>query len=137
MNQTVALAACGFVVVVLIIGALLLSRRRINPAQFKQKWQDLQKFCASKETWPLAIITADKLLDEALKKKRFKGKSMGERLVAAQRELTDNDGVWYAHNIAKKLMEEAAIRLKQTDVKKSLVGYRQALRDLGVMKDQL
>jgi len=129
----------AIVAVVVLLCVLMLivrfSRRRVKPDQFKQKWLDLQKFCASKETWPLAIITADKLLDEALKKKRFKGKSMGERLVAAQRDLTDNDGVWYAHNIAKKLMDEAAIRLKQTDVKKSLVGYRQALRDLGVMKD--
>lgn len=135
MNQTIVLAIAGGVVIIFIFLAFVLSRRRVKPEHFKQKWQDLQKFCASKETWPIAIITADKLLDEALKKKRFKGKSTGERLVAAQRDLTDNDGIWYAHNIAKKLMDEAAIRLKQSDVKKSLVGYRQALRDLGVMKD--
>jgi len=135
MNKVIVAVVTGVVVLVILVLLVRLSRRRIKPDQFKQKWQDLQKFCASKETWPLAIITADKLLDEALKKKHFKGKSMGERLVSAQRDLTDNDGVWYAHNIAKKLMDEAAIRLKQTDVKKSLVGYRQALRDLGVMKD--
>lgn len=135
MNKIVIAIVAVVVLLCVLMLIVRFSRRRVKPDQFKQKWLDLQKFCASKETWPLAIITADKLLDEALKKKRFKGKSMGERLVAAQRDLTDNDGVWYAHNIAKKLMDEAAIRLKQTDVKKSLVGYRQALRDLGVMKD--
>lgn len=135
MNK-IAVIIIAVIVVLAVVGLFIrLSRRRVKPDQFKQKWLDLQKFCASKETWPLAIITADKLLDEALRKKRFKGKSMGERLVAAQKQLTDNDGVWYAHNIAKKLLDEAAIRLKQADVKKSLVGYRQALRDLGVMKD--
>ncbi len=108
-------------------------RNRIKPAKFKEQWKELQKFCKSKDTWPLAIINADKLLDEALKKKRLKGKSMGERLVEAQKLLTDNDAVWHAHNLAKKLLDETPSRLKETDVKKSLIGIRQALRDLGAL----
>jgi hypothetical protein len=125
--------------VVLLLLVVIISRRRrrkLKPAKFKEQWQDLQKFLASKETWPLAIITADKLLDEALKRKRVKGKSMGERMVSAQKLFTDNDGAWFAHNLAKKLVDETAIRLKQTDVKKSLMGTRQALRDLGALRDQ-
>ncbi|MCA9329016.1 hypothetical protein KDA11_00040, partial [Candidatus Saccharibacteria bacterium] len=82
----------------------------------------------------LAIINADKLLDDALKKKRLKGKSMGERLVQAQKELSDNDGVWFAHNLAKKLLNDSYSKLKETEVKKSLVGFRQALRDLGALE---
>lgn len=124
-------------IVVAVVGLLVLIRflrRRTSPHKYMEKWQDLQRFCASKETWPLAIITADKLLDEALKNKRLKGKSMGERLVSAQRMLSDNDGVWFSHNLAKKLIDEAAIRLNQTDVKKSLLGVRQALKDLGVLE---
>src|SRR5262245_26477366 len=96
----------------------------------------LQKYCSSKETWPLAVITADKLLDEALKKRRLKGKSMGERLVAAQNRLTDNDAVWFAHNLSKKLIDETAIRLTQADVKRALTGFRQALKDLEVLRDK-
>jgi hypothetical protein len=114
----------------------LLPRRKIKPAKFREQWIELQKFCSSKDTWPLAVINADKLLDEALKKKRLKGKSMGERLVEAQRQLSDNDGVWFAHNLAKKLLEDAVPRLKEADVKKSLVGYRQALRDLGALQEK-
>lgn len=124
-----------------LIGAALLAvlvvwimKHRVNSSKFKTRWQELQHYLASRETWPLAIITADKLLDEALKKRRFKGKSMGERLVSAQRTFSDNDGVWYAHNLSKKLVDEAAVRLRQVDVKKSLVGFRQALRDLGVLE---
>jgi hypothetical protein len=125
-----------FVVLLLLIVVMRRRRRSIKPAKFKEQWQDLQKFLASKETWPLAIITADKLLDEALKRKRVKGKSMGERMVSAQKQFTDNDGAWFAHNLAKKLVDETAIRLKQADVKKSLMGTRQALRDLGALRDQ-
>lgn len=109
-------------------------KRRMRPDKFKQEWLELQKYCASRETWPLAVITADKLLDEALKKKNRRGKTMGERLVAVQRQITDNDAVWFAHNFAKKLVDDAVPRIREADVKKSLVGFRQALRDLGALE---
>jgi hypothetical protein len=112
----------------------LIPRRKLKPKKFKNQWVELQKFCKSKDTWPLAIINADKLLDEALKKKHLKGRSMGERLVEAQKMLTDNDGVWYSHNLAKKLLDDSYGRLKESEVKKSLVGVRQALRDLGALE---
>ena len=124
----------SIVVILVALVVMNIVRHRVNPAAYKEKWQDLQRFCAGKETWPLAIITADKLLDEALKHKRLKGKSMGERLVSAQRTLTDNDSVWFSHNLAKKLLDDTVTRLNQADVKKSLMGVRQALRDLGVME---
>lgn len=112
----------------------ILPRRKLKPAKFKDRWTELQKFCRSKDTWALAVINADKLLDEALKKKHLKGKSMGERLVEAQKILSDNDSVWFAHNMAKKLLDESYGKLKESDVKKSLVGIRQALRDLGALE---
>jgi len=112
----------------------LLPTRKINQNKFKEKWVELQGYCKTKNTWGLALINADKLLDEALKKKRFKGKSMGERLVDAQRVLSNNDAIWFAHNLAKKALDDSTIKLKETDVKKSLVGFRQALRDLGALE---
>ncbi len=112
----------------------LVPRRKLKPAKFKEQWIELQQFCKSKDTWALAVINADKLLDEALKKKRLKGKSMGERLVQAQKTFTDNDGVWFAHNMAKKLLDDSYGKLKESEVKKSLVGIRQALRDLGALE---
>ena len=109
-------------------------RRKLKPAKFMDQWKELQKFCSSKDTWALAVINADKLLDEALKKKRLKGKSMGERMVEAQKILSDNDGVWFAHNMAKKLLDDSYGKIKESDVKKSLMGFRQALRDLGALE---
>ncbi len=134
MNRYLIIAGIALGLILFVLLAIRFLRRRVNPKKFKDNWLELQKFCASKETWPLAIITADKLLDEALKKKHVKGKSMGERLVTAQRTFHDNDAVWYSHNLAKKLIDESTIRLKQTDVKKSLLGFRDAMKDLGVLE---
>lgn len=127
--------ATGLLLIVIVFSTLFFIKQLRRRSYFRRRWQELHRYLANKETWPLAIITADKLLGEALKKKRFKGKSVGERLVSAQRQLTDNDTIWFAHNLAKKLMmDESAIRLRQADVKKSLLGFLQAFKDLGVIE---
>lgn len=104
---------------------------RIKHSRFIASWQELQGFCKDKNTWPQAVLSADKLVDAALKKRHFKGKTMGERLVAAQNSLSDNDMVWTAHNMAKRIMEVPDVSLREKDVKLALIGFRQALKDLG------
>lgn len=113
-----------------------LFRRKLKTKHFNQSWQELQKHCATRKTWPQAIIEADNLLCEVLKKRRFKGKTTGERLVAAQHELTDNEAVWFGHKLRKKVSEEAVDvrKLKKKDIVISLAGFRQALRDLGALE---
>jgi hypothetical protein len=107
--------------------------RSLNTAYYQKKWQEAQNLCKDKTTWPLAIINADKLLDEVLKKRHYKGKTMGERLVSAQRMLTNNDGVWFGHKLRNRVVHEET-KLREGDVKKALVGLRQALKDLGALK---
>jgi len=78
-------------------------------------------------------MDADKLLDDALKKLRYKGKTMGERMVSAQRSLSDNDSVWYGHKLRNKIAHEETPPLKRKDVQMALRGFRQALKDLGAL----
>ena len=110
------------------------SRKGLNRDYFQAKWKELQKGLNKEEAWPMAIIQADNLLNEALKKKKFKGKTMGERLVSAQKSLTDNDGAWFGHKLRNKIVHEVDIKITKKEVQKSLVGIRQALRDLGALK---
>lgn len=107
----------------------------MKTARYQTRWQELQKNCASRKSWPEAVIEADKLLSEALKKSGYKGKNTGERLVAAQHELTANEMVWLGHKLSKKLSQEDVDvrKLKKKDVIDALAGFRQALRDLGAL----
>ena len=131
-SRTEAMIALGALLILVIFAGVIRRRpRSLKTEYFKNKWAEAQKLCADKSTWPLAIINADKLLDEALKKRRFKGKTMGERLVAAQHQLTDNDAVWYGHKLRNKLVHETSVKLKKRSVKEALLGLRQALKDLG------
>lgn len=127
--------AIVLLIVLMVVASMATKRpRTLKPEYYAKRWQELQKLCKDKTTWPLSVIDADKLLDEALKKRHFKGKTMGERLVAAQRILTDNDAVWYGHKLRNQLVHEDSVKLKQGDVKEALVGFRQALKDLGALK---
>ncbi len=115
---------------------LLKRHRKLKAEQCQERWHDLQQHCASRKTWPQAVIEADTLLEDALKSSRFKGKTTGERLVAAQRKLTNNEDVWLGHKLRNRLVqEEVDVRtLKKQDVLAALNGFRQALRDMGLLK---
>ena len=119
MNSTVLAVGAGLLLIALVVVAGVFSKRgrRLNVAYYEEKWKELQKLLNTTATWPLAIIDADKLLDQALKARRFKGKTMGERLVAAQREIKYNDEVWFGHKLRNKLVHESDIKLKERDVK--------------------
>lgn len=139
MSPEVIIALIGFVIVGLTILFIVIKmgmrRAPLKPRKktYNARWKELQKYCKTKDTWPQAINAADKLLDKALIKKGFKGKSMGERLVSAQRTFTDNDSLWYSHKLSKKLRENPELKLKEKEVKEALIGFRQALKDLGAL----
>lgn len=135
MNVSLILEISGAVFIfITALGVYLWKRpRNLKAEKFMNNWKELQGYCRDKATWPLAILEADKLLDIALKKKKLKGKTMGARLVAAQRILTDNDDVWFAHNLAKKIASQKDLKLKEDDVKEALMGFRQALKDIGAL----
>lgn len=136
MNVSLIYAASGGTVV-LLVGLLLYIRRpkKLKNAHFVAKWRELQQLCADKKNWPDALKAADELLDSALKKRRYKGKTTGARLMAAQRQLVDNDGIWAAHNLVKKLLDTSKpTKLTKTVVKESLESFQAALTDLGALR---
>jgi len=121
-----------------IVGFAIWRKRmpvKLKTDYFQSHWQELQKLLKDKAQWAAAITEADKLLEEALKKKHISGRTMGERLVKAQRLFTDNDGVWFGHKLRNKIDAEPDFKLKEKDVKQALVGIRQALKDVGALPD--
>lgn len=115
-----------------------LLRRRPRLAYLENDWKDVQGFCAQRKTWPKAVEEADKLLEKALKNKGYKGKTTGERLVAAQRHIRFNEAVWFSHKYSHKVNDaKIDVRtLKKNDVVQALAGFREALRDLGALGEK-
>lgn len=135
MDGIFIIAGIVFVAALAVV-ALIVRRRRprnLKTDRFQDKWRNMQKLCADKTTWSQAIVDADKILDEALRKKGFNGKTMGERLTKAQRVISDNEGVWFGHKLRSKIDTDPNGKLKETEVKQALLGIRQALKDLGAL----
>jgi hypothetical protein len=135
MSEILAIAAVG-VLLLLVFSTNFLLRRKpkhLNKEYYTERWQTLQKLLKDKATWPLAVIDADKLLDDALKRSKYRGKTMGERLVSAQRSITDNDAVWFGHKLRNRLVHESNVKLTEKNVKDALLGIRSALKDLGAL----
>lgn len=136
MNETMLSIVAVAIIVLLIFGSGVWLKRRpkhLNKEYYQERWQTLQGLLKDKSTWPLAVIDADKLLDDALKRMHYKGKTMGERLVSAQREISDNDGVWFGHKLRNRLVHESNVKLTEKMVKEALLGIRAALKDLGAL----
>lgn len=135
MSSTVYIIIIAAVIFIVITLGEVLRRKpsKLPKAIYIERWRELQKNCADKKTWPLAIIDADNLLDKALRARKYKGKTTGERLVAAQHSLSANDSVWFGHKLRNKIVHEDNRNLRKQDVLEALSGFRQALKDLGAL----
>ena len=130
----VGVAVFGVLVLWLIAKFGKFQRVRLNQKYFEHKWVELLTRVKTADGMILAVIDADKLLDDALRKRGFKGKTMGERLVSAQRSLSNNDAVWYAHKLRNRLVHEPDVNLREKEAKRALAGVRQGLKDLGALR---
>jgi hypothetical protein len=106
--------------------------KKLSHKKFIKKWSYVQSLCSHKESWAKAIIESELLLKKAVTLRKFKGKNMGEKLTNGQRTFSDNDSLWVSYKIFKKL-DNSKVVLTESDVKKVLFGFRQALRDLGAL----
>ena len=127
------LSGAIIVLVTIVVAVMNLRAKKLDKRYFKKRWLTLQKLCSDKKLWYQAILDADKLLDEALKQRHYRGKSTGERLVSAQRSLSSNDTVWFGHKLKKRIIEDNYKRLNKRDTLEALAGFRQALKDLGAL----
>jgi len=82
----------------------------------------------------LAVIEADKLLDEALKAAGLKGNNLGERLKGAdETDLPNLRDVWEAHKLRNRLVHEPNFEINREVAEKALAIYRKTLRNLGIL----
>lgn len=133
-EKLVAIILASLIFVTLLIIFVRLLPKRLKTKHFVDSWKELQSKCTDSKKWPEVLKEADELLDEALRKRKFKGKTTGERMVSAQKIFTNNDAVWFGHKLCKKIQTSPNTTLTQSHMKKALLGLRQGLIDLGALK---
>jgi len=95
----------------------------------------VQKIKAGKEAEvKLAIIEADDLLNEALEKMGYKGKTLGEKLKhLPQNTLSVLDELWKAHQIRSNIVHDPTYKLTPEQALEILRVYEKALLELEVL----
>jgi hypothetical protein len=139
VNPEILFIAGTAAVVVLAVSLVYLKKRpkKINTSYCAEQWQLIQKNCSDKSKWPIAVTEADRLLDEVLKRRHYKGKTTGERLVSAQHDFTNNESLWFGHKLYNRIKDDGLSKLSKQDTLEALGGFRQALKDLGALQDKI
>ena len=100
--------------------------------EFKRWAKIIKRLEAKSESdYKLAVIEADNLLDEVLKKIGHKGETMAERLGKIDSKTFPNlEEVWQAHKARNNIVHSPDYRITEQEAKKLVGIYEQALRNL-------
>ena len=99
----------------------------------QSRWEEIVRHARSdrEAEWKLAVIEADKLVDDLLKTAGFHGETMGERLMSVEpSQLESLNSLWEAHKIRNKLVHEVNYFLRYTEAQRALQAYEKTLREL-------
>ncbi len=84
--------------------------------------------------WKLAIIDADKILDNILKIMGYEGESMGDRLKQMDRGQFPNlDDIWKVHKVRNNIVHDSEYKIYKKDADFTITVYEKALRELKVL----
>ena len=130
------------VIVLVIVLFILIDRfkkagrsKNLDKQYFKKKWEEIEKAANMKSEmgYKMAIIEADKLLDDAFKKLMMPGSDMGSRLKVIIYKYPNLRKVWEAHIVRNKIAHESSFKLYDSTAKKSLNTYKEALKEIGIL----
>lgn len=133
----------AFMIGILVVGILLiivitLTKRGpvgLDVERYRSKWLQIESSLKRDEpsSYHLAVLNADKLLDQALKERRIKGETMGERMKTAKASWSNANAVWTAHKLRNQIAHESDVQVGYDDARRALAGFKQALKDIGAI----
>lgn len=136
-------SAVCLVVAIIAVGLLALiaivlkgnNRHSFDKEEYQTRWLKVENSLKKDEpnSYAVAVMNGDKLLDKAMIEMGIGGKTMGERLKRSDNRLSDINKVWYAHKIRNQIAHEPDSHLDYTEASKALASFKRALKDLGAI----
>jgi hypothetical protein len=102
----------------------------------RERWNEVLSHLdsAQEAQWKVAVIEADKLVDDAMTRTGFAGETFGDRLTNIEPGmLVSLDGLWWAHKIRNRVAHEMDYFLRYTDARQAIGYYQQALEELQLL----
>lgn len=109
------------------------SKSAVDKEELAKKWSIIANKSKSLKAgdWKLAIIEADKFLDDLLKRLGYEGESMGDRLKKLDnKKIANLDQIWQAHKIRNDIVHHPEYEPSKSEIDFALETYERALQDL-------
>lgn len=132
----------AFLVAILLVGGMILFlvMRRSGPSElnverYRKDWlaTERQLVKGQEASYQMVLLNADKLLDQALKQRGFKGETMGERMKAAGSTWSNANNIWTVHKLRNQIAHEHNVKVSYDMARRALAVYKRALKDLGAV----
>jgi len=102
----------------------------------REGWNQVEEhfFKGDENDLKIAVIEADKLLNEALRGAGARGIQLGDRLKAMKPgQIPNLDEVWQAHKLRNQITHEPSFKLNRNLAERALDIYKEALENLGAI----
>jgi hypothetical protein len=137
-NTLLGFFAGVIVVGILLVAAVMLTKKggiQLDVDKYRLKWMAIERQLNKDDQsgCVLAVLNADKLLDQALRERGIKGQTMGERMKTAKETWSNANAVWSAHKLRNQIAHESDHHLAYEDARRAIAGFKQALKDVGAI----
>lgn len=134
----IILFAAVIIIAVLLFAVITLTKKGttvLDVDKYRSKWLAIEQSLVrdNEPSYHMAILNGDKLLDQALRERGFKGQTMGDRMKFARETWTSRNNVWEAHKLRNQIAHEPDVRVGYDQARRALAGFKQALKDLGAI----
>ncbi len=112
------------------------SRAVVTKRMYDAEWAQIKNYVNSQTAseWKLAVIEADKVVDDALKHAGFGGETMGERLMLIQpSEFPFLQDLWDAHKLRNFLVHDITATLAHDRAQHAVDIFEKTMRALQVL----
>lgn len=141
MDQSISIIF--FLAAIFVFGAILfavisLTKRgpkNLDVEKYRSRWMTIEQQLKRDEisTYHMCVLSADSLLDHALKERGIAGETMGERMKAMKKQWSNANNVWSAHKLRNQIAHEPDVKLSYDNARRALQSFKQALKDVGAI----
>ena len=115
----------------------IILQSNISKKHAQESWHKVQEhfYRGGENDLKVAILEADKLLNDALRETGIIGTQLGDRLKKANEgQIPNLNELWQAHKLRNQIAHEPNFKLKRDLAERALGIYEVALRNLGIFQ---
>ena len=136
--QLVIMLSAVVVISAVVITIVMLTRGRsglLNKQEFRVRWLEIENALDKNNlaTYQFAVLSADKLLDLALRELGIEGGTTGDRLKKSKSKFANPNTVWTAHKLRNQIAHQADIKVDPVIMRRALATYKKSLKELGAI----